>query len=65
MEHLEFISKDHFDEDYRRKCKSQAFALHRFLLGNRLDFLLEQHPEGFGDVLFPNIGYTYLISGQR
>ncbi len=33
-----------------------------FFWETKFDKLLEQHPKGFSDALFPNIGYTYLIN---
>ncbi len=33
-----------------------------FFWETKFEKLLENHPEGFSDALFPNIGYTYLIN---
>lgn len=33
-----------------------------FFWETKFDELLQQHPKGFSDALFPNIGYTYLIN---
>ena len=33
-----------------------------FFWETKFDELWEQHPDGFSDALFPNIGYTYLIN---
>lgn len=63
MEHLEFIDQNHFEKEYHRKWAEG-------LLGQYIDFcwetdfdrLLDANRDGFSDVLFPNIGYTYLIN---
>src|SRR5688500_18360539 len=63
MEHLEFINKDHVENEYRRKwAKGKLSNYIDFCWETNFDFLLEQYPEGFSDALFPNIGYTYLIN---
>lgn len=33
-----------------------------FFWETRFDDLLQQHPKGFSDALFPNIGYTYIFN---
>lgn len=63
MQHIEFFHKDHFEYNYHR-VKPVA-ALEKFIdffWETKFDDLLQQHPKGFSDALFPNIGYTYLIN---
>lgn len=63
MEHLEFIDRNHFEFEYHRKwAKGKLFNFIDFCWETDFNILLRQHPEGFSDVLFPNIGYTYLIN---
>ena len=62
-QHVEFLDKDHFEKKYHRAGPSHSL-LHfiDFFWETRFDDLWEKHPQGFSDVLFPNIGYTYLIN---
>ncbi len=63
MQHLEFIDKDHFEYRYHRKYATGKLSnFIDFCWGTDFDHLFVVHPEGFSDVLFPNIGYTYLIN---
>ncbi|MDF2191093.1 hypothetical protein [Paraflavitalea sp. CAU 1676] len=63
MQHVEFFHKAHFENNYHRISPTGK-------LGDFIDFiwetnfarLWEDHPEGFSDALFPNVGYTYLIN---
>jgi AraC-like DNA-binding protein len=63
MQHLEFIDQDHFENRYHRKWATGK-------LSDYIDFcwetdfgeLSENYPDGFSDVLFPNIGYTCIIN---
>lgn len=63
MQHVEFFHKDHFENNYHRTPPPAG-------LGHFIDFIWETnfghlwdiYPQGFSDVLFPNIGYTYLIN---
>lgn len=63
MQHIEFFDIDHFDNNYHR-VKPPAYLSHfiDFFWQTRFEHLWEKYPEGFSDVLFPNIGYTYLIN---
>ncbi|TDH25222.1 AraC family transcriptional regulator [Segetibacter sp. 3557_3] len=62
MEHLEFIDKDHFELNYHRKWATGNLSRYiDFCWETDFETLLNQHA-GFSDVLFPNIGYTYLIN---
>jgi len=63
MEHLEFIDHHHFEYEYHRKWANGRLARYiDFCWETNFDRLLEVFPAGFTDVLFPNIGYTYLIN---
>ena len=63
MEHLEFINSDHFEYEYHRKWAVPPLSDYiDFCWETDFDNLLKAHPKGFADVLFPNIGYTYLIN---
>lgn len=63
MRHIEFFDIDHFENNYFR-VKPPASISHfiDFIWETDFDELLEQHPKGFSDALFPNVGYTYLIN---
>jgi AraC-like DNA-binding protein len=63
MQHLEFIDADHFEYEYHRKWATGRLSQYiDFCWETDFDKLLSEHPEGFSDVLFPNIGYTYIIN---
>lgn len=63
MEHIEFIDKNHFEYRYHRKWATGRLGRYiDFCWETDFDTLWAEHPEGFSDVLFPNIGYTYLIN---
>jgi AraC-like DNA-binding protein len=63
MRHIEFIHKDHFEKYYHRKYVTGDLSFFiDFFWETKFDDLLKQHPKGFSDALFPNIGYTYLIN---
>jgi AraC-like DNA-binding protein len=63
VQHVEFFDKAHFAFKYHRKTP-------KLTLGKFIDFFWEtdfddlypSYPQGFSDVLFPNVGYTYLIN---
>lgn len=63
MRHIEFFDIGHFETKYFR-VKPPASISHfiDFIWETDFDDLLEEHPEGFSDALFPNVGYTYLIN---
>src|SRR6185369_5712626 len=51
------------ENDYHRVRPADELAYFiEFFWETKFDSLLEQYPAGFSDVLFPNIGYTYLIN---
>jgi AraC-like DNA-binding protein len=63
MQHVEFFHKDHFEKNYFRILPVPSLAdLIDFYWEIDFDHLWKEYPEGFSDVLFPNIGYTYLIN---
>lgn len=63
MQHVEFFHRDHFELRYHRKKAKRSLAhFIDFFWETDFDTLYDQHPEGFSDALFPNIGYTYLIN---
>jgi AraC-like DNA-binding protein len=63
LEHIEFIDSGHFKFEYHRKwAKGKLERYIDFCWETNFDKLLQQHPAGFADVLFPNIGYTYIIN---
>ncbi len=63
MQHIEFFHIDHFEKNYHRVKPAESLAhLIDFFWETDFDELWQQHPNGFSDALFPNIGYTYLIN---
>jgi AraC-like DNA-binding protein len=63
VQHVEFFHRDHFEFRYhRKKAKKSLSRFIDFFWETNFEPLFEQHPEGFSDALFPNIGYTYLIN---
>src|SRR5262249_28660841 len=63
VQHVEFFNKDHFEEKYHRITPAAGLRLFiDFFWETNFDDLWKAHPKGFSDVLFPNIGYTYLIN---
>jgi AraC-like DNA-binding protein len=62
-QHKEFIDEEHFEHMY-----SYIFARHELSMyieycwETRFGSLLDEVPEGFSDVVFPSIGYTYMIN---
>ena len=63
LQHIEFFHIDHFEKKYHRvKPAKELEGFIDFFWETKFDELLEEHPNGFSDALFPNIGYTYLIN---
>lgn len=63
MRHIEFVDADYFAR-YHHRVEPQL-SLRGFIINYwETDFesLWETHPDGYTDVLFPDIGYTYLIN---
>jgi AraC-like DNA-binding protein len=62
-QHIEFIDKAHFESTYSRIFAENKLSMYiEFCWETRFGSLLEEVPHGFSDVLFPNIGYTYMIN---
>ncbi len=63
MQHVEIIDNEHFKEHYNRVAAPRALAhLVDFYWQTKFETLWEAYPDGFSDVLFPNIGYSYLLN---
>jgi AraC-like DNA-binding protein len=63
MRHIEFIHKDHFENNYYRHHVQGNLSLFiDFLWQTKFEKLWRQYPKGFSDALFPNLGYTYLVN---
>jgi hypothetical protein len=63
MHHIEFIHRDHFHQKYhRKKAKASISKYIDFFWETDFDELLQQYPAGFSDMLFPDLGYTYMIN---
>ena len=63
VQHIEFFDHYHFEKRYhRKKAKHSLSNFIDFFWEIDFDDLWSKHPDGFSDVLFPNIGYTYLIN---
>ncbi|HEX8332221.1 MAG TPA: helix-turn-helix domain-containing protein, partial [Segetibacter sp.] len=61
--HIEFIDKEHFEHKYFRVFAEDTLSMYiEFCWETRFGNLLDDVPQGFSDVLFPNIGYAYLIN---
>jgi hypothetical protein len=63
MRHIEFIHKDHFENNYHRHHVQGKLSLFiDFFWQTKFEKLWQQYPKGFSDALFPNLGYTYLVN---
>ncbi len=63
VQHIEFIHTDHFECRYHRVPAPAPLSLFiDFFWETDFDTLWNKYPEGFSDILFPNIGYTYLLN---
>ncbi|HVZ55208.1 MAG TPA: helix-turn-helix domain-containing protein [Chitinophagaceae bacterium] len=61
--HIEFFDPGHFSGRYFRVAPAEPLrACIDFFWETDFDSLWESHPQGFSDVLFPHVGYTYLIN---
>jgi AraC-like DNA-binding protein len=61
--HIEFLHRDHFYNKYhRKKAKPSISKFIDFFWETHFDEIFINHPEGFTDMLFPDVGYTYLIN---
>ena len=63
MQHIEFVHSEHFETNYHRHHVAGPLSLFiEFFWETKFEHLWQKHPEGFSDVLFPNLGYSYLIN---
>ena len=63
MQHIEFVHTDHFETNYYRHYVTGPLALFiEFFWQTKFEHLWQKYPDGFSDVLFPNLGYSYLIN---
>lgn len=63
MHHIEFIHREHFEFRYSRTWATQDLSPYiDFCWETNFEGLSDIYPNGFSDVLFPNIGYSYLIN---
>ncbi len=63
LQHIEFFHIDHFEKNYHRVKPAPGLEhFIDFFWETKFDPLWEEHPQGFSDALFPNIGYTYLFN---
>ena len=62
MKHVEFFDRDHFEYNYHRKKAAPELENYiDFFWETRFDALWPSEPT-FTDILFPNVGYTYMIN---
>lgn len=63
MQHVEFVHSNHFETNYHRYHVTGPLSLFiDFFWQTKFEDLWQQHPQGFSDVLFPNLGYSYLVN---
>jgi AraC-like DNA-binding protein len=63
VKHIEFFHKEHFENNYFRVAPDASLSHYiDFFWETRFEELLQDYPQGFSDILFPNIGYTYLVN---
>ena len=63
MQHIEFLDIDHFENYYYRIPPPEPLShFIEFFWETRFDELWQQHPQGFSDAQFANIGYTYILN---
>lgn len=63
VKHIEFFDRDHFDNCYHRvKAKPSISLFIDFFWEFKFDGLWNEHLQGFRDILFPDLGYTYMIN---
>ena len=63
VQHIEFFHRDHFQLNYhRKKAGGDLSQFIDFFWETDFDRLWELYPDGFADLLFPNVGYTYLVN---
>lgn len=63
VQHIEFFHQDHFEKNYHRYFPPGRLSLFiDFFWQTNFDHLWKKHPQGFSDILFPNVGYSYLVN---
>jgi len=63
MQHIEYIHPDYFaGYHFVRYPGKELSSFIDYYWETDFDSLWKEYPEGFSDVIFPNIGYTYLIN---
>src|SRR5687767_4828914 len=63
VRHIEFFDRDHFEHCYHRvKAKHSISLFIDFFWEFKFDDLWDKYPKGFQDILFPDLGYTYMIN---
>jgi AraC-like DNA-binding protein len=62
-QHIELIDEDHFTNRYAHIYPENELSMYiEYCWETRFGNLLEEVPQGFSDVVLPNIGYTYMIN---
>ncbi len=62
-QHIEFRDTEHFRERYQRIFPGEPLSQFiDFFWQTDFESVLQENPEGFSDLLFPNTGYTYIIN---
>ncbi|MFT3846116.1 MAG: helix-turn-helix domain-containing protein [Lacibacter sp.] len=63
VQHIEFVHSNHFEINYHRYHVTGPLSLFiDFFWQTKFEDLWHQYPQGFSDVLFPNLGYSYLVN---
>lgn len=63
MRHTEFFNDAHFTNNYFRVKPSGPLSFFiDFFWQTKFDHLWKEYPDNFSDMLFPNIGYSYLVN---
>lgn len=63
VKHIEFFDREHFEHCYHRvKASASVSRFIDFFWEFKFDELWAKHPAGFQDILFPDLGYTYMIN---
>lgn len=61
--HIEFFHRDHFEfRYYRKKARKSLSQFIDFFWETDFEELWAAYPNGFADILFPHVGYTYMIN---
>jgi AraC-like DNA-binding protein len=63
VKHIELFHRDHFEYRYYRKLARRSLSRFiDFFWETDFDQLWEDYPQGFSDILYPNLGYTYMLN---